>query len=94
MSLMEAMATGLPVVSCRVSGIGELAEDGVSGLVAEAEDDSGLVDRLARLARDPDLRRRLGEQGRQKVLEEYDINKNVDRLAAMFHEQVRSVTAA
>jgi len=82
-SLMEAMATGLPVVSSRLSGIPELVESGVSGLLAEPHDAHGLADALQMLARDPALRARLGRAGREKVLAEFDLSRNVDALAAL-----------
>jgi glycosyltransferase involved in cell wall biosynthesis len=82
-SLMEAMAMGIPVVSSRLSGIPELVENGVSGILAEPGDASALADALERLAREPELRAKLGEAGRMKVLNDFDLSRNVDRLAEL-----------
>ena len=82
-ALMEAMATGLPVVSSRLSGIPELVEHGVSGLLAEPRDATGFADALTALAEDPGLRSRLGRAGRAKVLAEFDLAMNVDALAGL-----------
>src|SRR5512133_751633 len=57
-ALMEAMATGCPVVSTRVSGIPELVEDERTGLLVEPRDAAQLADAIQRLLADPALRRR------------------------------------
>lgn len=83
-ALMEAMACELAVVSTRVSGIPELIEDGVSGLLVNEKDAVSLADALQRLIEDQDLRRRLGKNARQKVLREFDVDASAARLAALF----------
>jgi glycosyltransferase involved in cell wall biosynthesis/thymidylate kinase len=65
--LMEAMASGLPVVASRLSGIPELVEDGTSGLLTPPGDVDAIALALARLAADPKLRARLGDAGRATV---------------------------
>jgi colanic acid/amylovoran biosynthesis glycosyltransferase len=82
-AIMEAMARGLPVLTTRHSGIPELVEHDVSGLLADERDVAGLAANLQKLAASPDLRRRMGEAGRQKVIEQYDQRKLNDRLAQM-----------
>lgn len=79
--LMEAMATGLPVVASRLSGIPELVEDGVSGLLVPAGDPAALAEALATLAEDPALRRRLGIAGRATILRDFDVTASAARLA-------------
>jgi colanic acid/amylovoran biosynthesis glycosyltransferase len=81
-ALMEAMATGLPVVSTRVSGIPELVVDGRTGLLAPEKDAIALADALERLHRDPDLARRLADEGRRHVLERFNLLVNTARLHA------------
>lgn len=68
-AILEAMGMGLPVVATRVGGNIEMVEDGVSGSLIPPGDDRSLGDRLLSLARDPALRRRMGEAGRRWVLE-------------------------
>lgn len=70
--LMEAMASGLPVVASRVAGVQELVEDGVSGFTVPAGDVETLVARLDQLLSDPDLCDRMGAAGRAKVCAEFD----------------------
>jgi colanic acid/amylovoran biosynthesis glycosyltransferase len=70
--LMEAMATGLPVVANHIAGIPELVEHEVSGLLVRPGRADLLADALERLARDADLRARMGQAGREKVREEFE----------------------
>lgn len=82
--LMEAMATGLPVVASRLSGIPELVTDEVDGLLVPAGDAVAIADALERLARDPALRRRLGDAGRATILRGFDIDRNAALLLRRF----------
>jgi glycosyltransferase involved in cell wall biosynthesis len=84
--LMEAMSCGLAVVASRLSGIPELVEDGVNGLLVTPGSAAELAAALARLAADPELRRRLGEAGRQTVEHDFDLRANAASLVGMFHE--------
>jgi glycosyltransferase involved in cell wall biosynthesis len=80
---MEAMATGLPVVSSGLMGVPELVEDGVSGLLVTPGREDELAAALKRLAEDPELRRRLGEGGRRKVAEKFDSGREAARLRVL-----------
>ena len=62
-SILEAMAAGLPVVACDVGGVGELVADGETGLLVPSADPARLAEALRRLVADPGLRRRLGAVG-------------------------------
>lgn len=80
--LMEAMASGRPVVASRLSGIPELVEDGVGGLLVEPFDVMQLADALEQLAADRDLRERLGRRARERVVVEFDLRTNARTLLA------------
>ncbi len=82
--LMEAMATARPVVASRLSGIPELVEHEVSGLLVEPGDARGLADSIERLLRDPSLRDRLGVAARAKVEREFDLRGTAQQLARRF----------
>ena len=82
--LMEAMASGIPVVSSRLSGIPELVEDGVSGVLVEPKDSVALAAAIQALGEDPARRHRFGQAGRQQVEEHFDLRTNARRLAALF----------
>ena len=83
--LMEAMSTGLPVVSSRLSGIPELVEHDVNGLLTPPGDAAALAAALARLGDDPGLRSRLGRAARARVVEEFDLRHSADRLLESFN---------
>jgi glycosyltransferase involved in cell wall biosynthesis len=84
-SLMEGMACGLPAVASRLSGIPELIDDGRNGILVPAGDPVALADALDRLARDPDLKARMGRAARETVLDSFDQSRNATRLLAFFH---------
>ena len=80
-SLMEAMASGLPVISTRHSGIPELIEDGVNGLLADERDVEGLADVMMRMMRDSALRSQLAAVARETVAERFNSRKLNDQLS-------------
>lgn len=82
--LMEAMASGSPVVSTTVSGIPELVEDGSSGLLARPGDFRMLAEKVASLIGDPALRERCRANGRTKIEGDFNIKKIVDALEKIF----------
>ncbi len=82
--LMEALAARRPVIATRVAGVGELVEDGVSGLLVHAGDAEGLAAAIGRLADDPALGPRLGRAGRAVVEAEFDARVEAARLARLF----------
>ncbi len=69
--LLEAAASGLPVVTTRLAGAGWLLEDGAAVILDEPDAHAALVQALDRLAADPSLRRRMGEAGR-RIAERHD----------------------
>jgi glycosyltransferase involved in cell wall biosynthesis len=87
--LMEAMALQIPCVSTSITGIPELIRDGIDGLLVPASDLKSLVEALARLMDEAELRRRLGESGRSRVLKHFDLACNAKTLAAIFSDQIR-----
>jgi glycosyltransferase involved in cell wall biosynthesis len=87
-ALMEAAASGKPVVASRLSGIPEAIEHGEQGLLFPPGDAQALADALATLASDRGLCRRLGAAARERMLAEFDQRANAGRLAARFRESV------
>lgn len=85
--LMEAMASGLPVVASRISGIPELVEHGVTGLLVAPRDAEALADAVRQLVENPELARRMGQAGRLKIEREFDLTTNAGFLA----ERIRAV---
>lgn len=83
-ALMEALASGVPVVATAVSGVPELVEDGVTGRLVPPGDDEALADALGDLQRDPAFAARLAEAGRARVLASFDLVTNTRHLAERF----------
>jgi glycosyltransferase involved in cell wall biosynthesis/O-antigen ligase/aminoglycoside phosphotransferase (APT) family kinase protein len=82
-ALMEAMASGAAVVASRISGIPELVEDGVSGVLVEQGDPDGLAQAIRQLAAAPDVARRLGIAGRLQVYAGFRLDMTVQQLLAL-----------
>jgi len=82
--LAEAQSQGLACVATSVSAIPELIDDGKTGLLVPPESPQALARALEALIRDPALRRRLGEAGRQRVSKMFTIESNIQRLVARF----------
>lgn len=94
-SLLEAMARGKPVVASAVGGIPEVVTDGRDGLLVRPADPAALASAITQLARDPGLRRRMGERGRAAVAERFSIEAMVRRVEAVYDEELlRSGAAA
>jgi len=89
LAILEAMAAGLPVVATSRAAIPDTVEDGVTGLLVPEGDTGALVAALRRLANDPSLRRRLGEQGRRRWHREFTADRAMARVAEAL-EEVRS----
>jgi len=90
--LMEAMATEIPCVTTHIAGIPELIRDGEDGLLVAPSDTDALVEALKRLMDDAELRLRIGKSGRARVVESYNLPRNVERLAGIFIERVSVAT--
>jgi glycosyltransferase involved in cell wall biosynthesis len=82
--LMEAMSSGVPVIASNISGIPELVEDGMTGLLVPPRDATALANALESYRTDTELRKRLAVAGREKVVAEFDLFKNAARLAGHF----------
>lgn len=86
--ILEALASGLPVVSTPVSAIPEVIADGETGLLAPPGDAAALAAALSRLIADPALCRRLGMSGRDRVRRDFDLRNSP--LAALFLPELQS----
>jgi glycosyltransferase involved in cell wall biosynthesis len=71
LALLEAMASGTPVIASRVGGVPEIVEDGVTGFLVPPGDVFALRDRLAQVVGDPRLAQRLGRRAREVVCERF-----------------------
>jgi colanic acid/amylovoran biosynthesis glycosyltransferase len=87
--LMEAMASGLPVVASRLSGIPELVEDGRSGILVTSGDAVALADALASLGADPARRASMGAAARERVLAAFDLGANAASILDLIERSLR-----
>jgi colanic acid/amylovoran biosynthesis glycosyltransferase len=85
-SMLEAMATGLPVLATLHGGIPEAVEDNRTGLLVEERDGDRLLDNLRRLAREDGLWHRLGPAGARSVREQFEQRAQIRRLEAIYDE--------
>jgi glycosyltransferase involved in cell wall biosynthesis len=92
-SLIEAMSYGIPVVATATGGTPELLVPG-TGLMVPPADPTALADALQTLLRDGKLRERLGDSGRQRVLEAHDIFQVAAELVKEFEAATRTAPAA
>ncbi|MBN2579620.1 MAG: glycosyltransferase [Pirellulales bacterium] len=84
-AVMEAQASGLPVVATRHAGIKDVVQDGGSGLLVAEKDQDALAEAMITLALDADLAARLGRVGRQRVAAEFNLPLSIERLTSVIH---------
>jgi glycosyltransferase involved in cell wall biosynthesis len=84
LAVLEAMASGTPVVASRVGGVAEIVQDGVTGYLVGPGDTAGLRDRLAEILGDPALARRLGSAARETVLDRFTWAKVAERCLQVY----------
>ena len=80
------MAAGLPVVSTTAGGTPEVVEDAVTGVLVPPGKAAQLTEALLRLAKDPALRRRMGEAGRARALERFTEERMLEGTAEVYRE--------
>jgi glycosyltransferase involved in cell wall biosynthesis len=83
-TIIEAMAAGVPVVSTNVGGVPELLEDGVSGLLVPVGDATGVANALTRLEADRDLRERLSRAARERAETCFSEPQMIEAYAALY----------
>jgi glycosyltransferase involved in cell wall biosynthesis len=90
MVALEAMATGLPVIISRVGGIEDIVEEGSTGFLTAPDDLSMLRDRIRRLRAQPALALSMGESGRRRIEEHFDLEKHLATVMSLMHSAARS----
>ncbi|MBE7557461.1 glycosyltransferase [bacterium] len=83
-SIMEAMAAGLPVVATRIGGVPELVRDGETGLLTSLGDADGLAAAMRRLTGDPALCARLGEAGAARIRRDFSPQAMTRKIEAFY----------
>jgi glycosyltransferase involved in cell wall biosynthesis len=84
MVIVEAMASGLPVIATRGGGVPEIVKDGETGLLTERGDSAELAEAITSLLENDDLRESMGRAGRQRALQLFSWEKISERLLALY----------
>ncbi len=79
-SLMEAMASGLPVITTSAGSIRELVDDGASGILIPYGDADAIAEAVHKLASEPKTREYMGKRGRRKIQNDFNLEKNTVKL--------------
>jgi glycosyltransferase involved in cell wall biosynthesis len=88
--VLEAMASGLPVVATRVGGVAALIRDGETGFLADAEDETALVKAVLELVQNREKRLAFGKRAREFVENQYALPKLADELLQLYDRVLRS----
>lgn len=83
-ALIEAMAMKLPVISTEITGIPEIVDNEVNGILIPPNDIKALTASIERLINQPELRKKFAEKAREKVEQRFDINKNINSYVNLF----------
>lgn len=82
--LIEAMAMALPVISSTQTAIPEIVDDNINGLLVAPRDVPALTDALTRLIENPGLGIEFGRKAREKIVDRFDIGKNIQQYVGLF----------
>jgi glycosyltransferase involved in cell wall biosynthesis len=87
-AMLDAMACSIPIVATRAGGIPEAIDDGTHGLLVPAHDPESLSQAIVRLLSDAPLRQRLGRASRQRVVEEFSVERMVTKTVAVYEQRL------
>lgn len=85
-ALLEAAACGRPIVATDAPGCREVVRDGENGFLVPLRDAEAVAKAIGRLLRDPDLRRRMGEKGRELAVREFSVEQVVNQTLVLYNE--------
>jgi colanic acid/amylovoran biosynthesis glycosyltransferase len=89
-SMLEAMASGLPVVATRHGGIPEAVQEGVDGFLVPERDEPALYEALLKLVNQPDLWRQMGKQASRSVAQNFEQLQQIKKLESIYSEAIDS----
>jgi glycosyltransferase involved in cell wall biosynthesis len=88
----EAMICGKPVVATRVDGVKDVVADGETGFLVDVDDIRSMVAHVSDLLDDETLRRSMGEKGRIRAAEVFDVKKNIQRQWQVYNSLIEHTT--
>lgn len=83
---IEVMQNGIPIIATREGAIPEIVDDGITGFLVEKNNPQQIAEKIEILAKNPELRKRMGDAGRKKYLENYTLDKFENNLIRVFKE--------
>ncbi|MCM8798401.1 MAG: glycosyltransferase family 4 protein [Candidatus Omnitrophica bacterium] len=86
MVVLEAMASGIPVVATRVGGVPEIIQDGENGLLVPPRDYQGLGEAICRILQNPELRNKFIVKGRQTIEDKFVLEKMIEETERLYYE--------
>jgi len=89
LSVIEAMASGLPVLGIQSPGVGDIVEDGITGYLVDGEDLASFTAKMVRIATDHDKRKQMGIEARKEA-DQYDIERTTKRLVDCYQQVISS----
>jgi glycosyltransferase involved in cell wall biosynthesis len=92
-AILDAMALGLAVVATRTGGIPDAVVDGETGRLVPPRDVEGMAHAMAAMARDPEARQRMGEAGRERVRQHFDVRRTVELTLEAYSELLEGALA-
>lgn len=87
-SLLEAASCGRPIVTTDVPGCREVVRNGDNGYLVEARNAKALAEALAKLLVDPALRQRMGQRGRERVMNEFSQERIVAQVLELYQKAI------
>ncbi|MFT4037910.1 MAG: glycosyltransferase family 4 protein [Thermomicrobiales bacterium] len=88
--LIEAMASGAPVIATAVGGVPDMIDDGVTGQLVPPDDANALATGMLRIVKEPDQARQMAEKARREALARYDEQRLVSDMERLYEELARN----
>ena len=85
-AVIEAMAQGVPPIVANTGGMPELVTDGICGIVVPPRNSQAITEALTRLAGNPELCRRLGQAAVERIRNEFNIDRTIDKIEKLFQQ--------
>jgi glycosyltransferase involved in cell wall biosynthesis len=90
LSLLEALAVGLPIVASNVGGVGSVIRHKENGILVSSKDHEALAEAIIALLKDRDYAKRLGQKGIQVIMERFTLDKMIDKVAKFYRTALES----
>lgn len=84
LTVLEAMSANKPVIATAVGGVPELIEDGISGILVPPRNPEALANVVLCLAKDPELRQKMGKAGQERAVAMFDISRTAREYEALY----------